>query len=171
VIERKGLFCALYSDRGAHFWLTPKRGGKVDYERPTQVGRAMKELGVQMIPSYSPQARGRRNGTSPPGKDGCRRSCACTGSGRWKGPTSFSPSNTWPSSTAALRFRQRSEVRRLYPVFPILLGGADSLQCHRDHASRQPSFVSENEHSRGTYVPNRTGLWSTTSPVIGDQPR
>jgi len=59
VIERKGLFCSLYSDRGAHFWLTPKSGGKVDYERPTQVGRAMKELGVQMIPSYSPQARGR----------------------------------------------------------------------------------------------------------------
>lgn len=59
VIEQKGLFCSLYSDRGAHFWLTPKSGGKVDYDRPTQVGRAMKELGVQMIPSYSPQARGR----------------------------------------------------------------------------------------------------------------
>lgn len=59
VIEQKGLFCSLYSDRGAHFWLTPKSGGKVDYERPTQVGRAMKELGVNMIPSYSPQARGR----------------------------------------------------------------------------------------------------------------
>ena len=59
VIERKGLFCSLYSDRGAHFWLTPKSGGKVDYERPTQLGRAMKELGVHMIPSYSPQARGR----------------------------------------------------------------------------------------------------------------
>jgi hypothetical protein len=59
VIEKKGLFCSLYSDRGAHFWLTPKSGGKVDYERPTQVGRAMKELGVHMIPAYSPQARGR----------------------------------------------------------------------------------------------------------------
>jgi len=59
VIERKGLFCSLYSDRGAHFWRTPKSGGKVDYERPTQVSRAMKELGVQMIPFYSTQARGR----------------------------------------------------------------------------------------------------------------
>ena len=59
VIEEKVLFCSLYSDRGAHFWLTPKSGGKVDYERPTQVGRAMKELGVHMIPAYSPQARGR----------------------------------------------------------------------------------------------------------------
>jgi transposase len=59
VIEQKGLFCSLYSDRGAHFWLTPKSGGKVDYERPTQVGRAMKEMGVHMIPAYSLQARGR----------------------------------------------------------------------------------------------------------------
>ena len=59
VIERKGVFCALYSDRGSHFWLTPKVGGKVDYQRRTQVGRALQELGVQMIPAYSPQARGR----------------------------------------------------------------------------------------------------------------
>jgi transposase len=59
VIERKGLFCALYSDRGSHFWLTPKAGGKVDPHRLTQVGRALRELGVQMIPAYSPQARGR----------------------------------------------------------------------------------------------------------------
>ena len=57
VIEQKGLFCSLYSDRGAHFWLTPKSSNKVDYERPTQVSRAMKELGVHMIPSYSPQTR------------------------------------------------------------------------------------------------------------------
>jgi transposase len=59
VIERKGVFCALYSDRGSHFWLTPKVGGKVDYHRRTQLGRALHQLGVQMIPAYSPQARGR----------------------------------------------------------------------------------------------------------------
>lgn len=59
VIESKGLFCALYSDRGSHFFVTPKAGGKVDKSRLTQVGRAMKELGVQMIAAYSPQARGR----------------------------------------------------------------------------------------------------------------
>jgi len=59
VIERKGVFCALYSDRGSHFWLTPKVGGKIDPHRLTQVGRALREVGVQMIPAYSPQARGR----------------------------------------------------------------------------------------------------------------
>jgi hypothetical protein len=59
VIEGQGLFCALYSDRGSHFFVTVKEGEKVDKHRLTQVGRAMKELGVQMIAAYSPQARGR----------------------------------------------------------------------------------------------------------------
>jgi hypothetical protein len=59
VIETRGLFCALYSDRGSHFFVTPKAGEKVDKHRLTQVGRALKELGGQMIPAYSPQARGR----------------------------------------------------------------------------------------------------------------
>jgi hypothetical protein len=59
VIEIKGLFCSLYSDRGSHFFVTPKAGEKVDKQRLTQVGRALRELGVQMIPAYSPQARGR----------------------------------------------------------------------------------------------------------------
>lgn len=59
VIAREGLFCALYSDRGSHFFFTGKAGEKVDKHRLTQVGRALRELGVQMIPAYSPQARGR----------------------------------------------------------------------------------------------------------------
>jgi transposase len=59
VVERKGRFCALYSDRASHFFETPKAGGPVDPRRLTQVGRALKELGIEMIPAYSPQARGR----------------------------------------------------------------------------------------------------------------
>ncbi len=59
VIEQRGVFCALYSDRASHFFLTPKADEPVDHTRLTQVGRAMRELGIQMIPAYSPQARGR----------------------------------------------------------------------------------------------------------------
>jgi hypothetical protein len=59
VIEQEGVFCALYSDRASHFFWTPRAGGKVNVERPTQVGRALQELGIRMIPAYSPQARGR----------------------------------------------------------------------------------------------------------------
>lgn len=59
VIETKGLFCSLYSDRAGHFFVTPKRGERVDTGHPTQVGRALQELGIKMIAAYSPQARGR----------------------------------------------------------------------------------------------------------------
>jgi len=59
VIETKGLFCSLYCDRAGHFFVVLKRGERVDASRPTQVGRALQELGVKMIPAYSPQARGR----------------------------------------------------------------------------------------------------------------
>ena len=59
VIETHGLFCTLYTDRGSHYWNTPEAGGKVDKENLTQVGRAMQQLGIEMIPAYSPEARGR----------------------------------------------------------------------------------------------------------------
>jgi len=59
VVERQGLFCALYSDRASHFFYTPKAQQQVDPRVLTQVGRAMKELRIEMIPAYSPQARGR----------------------------------------------------------------------------------------------------------------
>lgn len=59
VIEQHGLFCSLYTDRGSHYWNTPTVGGKVDKQHYTQVRRALHQLGIEMIPSYSPQARGR----------------------------------------------------------------------------------------------------------------
>lgn len=58
-IARRGLFRALYTDRGSHYFHTPKAGGKVDKARLTQVGRALSQLGITHIPSYSPEARGR----------------------------------------------------------------------------------------------------------------
>lgn len=59
VIENQGLFASLYTDRGGHYWHTPEAGGKVNKEMPTQFGRAMRQLGIEMIPAYSPEARGR----------------------------------------------------------------------------------------------------------------
>jgi len=59
VIERRGLFCSLYTDRGSHYWHTPEAGGRVDKTNLTQFGRAMHQLGIEMIPAYSPEARGR----------------------------------------------------------------------------------------------------------------
>ena len=59
VVERYGLFCALYTDRGSHYFHTPKAGEPVSRELPTQVGRALAQLGIEHIAAYSPEARGR----------------------------------------------------------------------------------------------------------------
>nr|WP_294508709.1 hypothetical protein [uncultured Rhodopila sp.] len=59
VVFGHGLFCSLYTDRGSHYFFTPDVGGKVSKTVLTQVGRALKQLGIEHIAAYSPQARGR----------------------------------------------------------------------------------------------------------------
>ena len=58
-----GLPMSLYTDRGAHYFHTPKAGGEIDRGHLTQVGRALEQLGVEHIGAYSPQARGRSERT------------------------------------------------------------------------------------------------------------
>jgi transposase len=59
VVEKKGIFCSLYTDRASHFYYTPKAGEEVSKKTLTQIGRALQELGIHPIPGYSAQARGR----------------------------------------------------------------------------------------------------------------
>jgi transposase len=63
VIGTQGLFSSLYTDRGTHYWYTEEAGGKVDKTRLTQVHRALQQLGITLIPAYSPEARGRSERT------------------------------------------------------------------------------------------------------------
>jgi transposase len=58
-VVAKGLFCALYTDRGSHYFHTPAAGGKVSRTQLTQVGRALAQLGIEHIAACSPEARGR----------------------------------------------------------------------------------------------------------------
>jgi transposase len=118
VIERKGLFCALYSDRGSHFWLTPKVGGKVDYHRRTQVGRVLQELGVQMIPAYSPQARGRSERNFS------------TWQGRLPQELRLRGIRTLEAANRFLRERYMAEFNRRFTVKPAQAGTA-FLPCRR----------------------------------------
>ena len=61
-VEQQGVFCALYTDKGSHF-ITTRTGQSPHRPQtatdPTQVQRALQELGIQLIPANSPQARGR----------------------------------------------------------------------------------------------------------------
>jgi transposase len=59
VIGKHGIPMSLYTDRAGWAFETPKAGAKVDKSHMTQVGQALARLGIEHIPSYSPQARGR----------------------------------------------------------------------------------------------------------------
>lgn len=59
VIENHGIFCSIYTDRGSHYWTTKNAGGKLETKELMQFGRAMQQLGIEMIPACSPEARGR----------------------------------------------------------------------------------------------------------------
>jgi transposase len=120
VIERKGVFCALYSDRGSHFWLTPKVGGKVDYHRRTQVGRALHELGVQMIPAYSPEARGRSERNFS------------TWQGRLPQELRLQRIGTLEAANQFLREHYVAEFNRRFQVAAGQAGSAFLPGCHRD---------------------------------------
>jgi hypothetical protein len=118
VIEQQGIFCALYSDRASHFFWTPWAGGKVDAERPTQVGRALQELNIRMIPAYSPQARGRSE----------------RGFGTWQGRLpqelrqhgigTLEPANRFLREEYMAEFNKRFQVSALQP-------GSAFLPCRR----------------------------------------
>jgi hypothetical protein len=58
VIARFGLFGSLYADRASHYWITTQ-AGTIDKDHPTQVRRALRQLGIELIAAYSPEARGR----------------------------------------------------------------------------------------------------------------
>jgi transposase len=58
-IRRHGVFCSLYTDQASHFVFTPPKGQPPDPHHLTQVGRALKQLGIEHIRAHSPQARGR----------------------------------------------------------------------------------------------------------------
>ena len=56
MIGERGLFCSLYADRANHYWHTPGPGGTVDKDKPTQVGRALRQLDIELIAAYSLEA-------------------------------------------------------------------------------------------------------------------
>src|SRR5438445_715745 len=110
----------LYRDRGSHFWLTPKVGGKVDSHRLTQVGRALRELDIQMIPAYSPQARGRSERNFG------------TWQGRLPQELRLQGITTLEAANAFLREHYMAEFNRRFQVRAAQPGSAFMLRRSRD---------------------------------------
>jgi transposase len=112
VIGRHGLFSSLYSDRGSHYFVTPKAGGKVAKAQRTQVGRALEQLGMS---TYRPTRRRRGggwSGCSARCKAVCRRSCGWPGSPPPRRRTAGSRTTSWRRTMPASRSRRRSPAAR-----------------------------------------------------------
>ena len=110
-ISSKGLFRSLYVDRGSRRRHAPEAGGKVDKGDPTQVGRALRDLGIGTIAAHSPQARERSERMFGTPGTAFRRSFAGTGSRRWRRPTAFFGSRNFRSATRDFRVPPRGRAR------------------------------------------------------------
>jgi transposase len=104
VVETQGVFCTLYSDRAGHFFGTGKAGQKVDPTRLTQVGRALHELGIKMIPAYSPQARGRSERSFGTWQGRLPQEL------RWRGITEVEQANAFLKTQYVAEFNRRFTV-------------------------------------------------------------
>lgn len=134
VIETRGLFSSLYADRGSHYWLTREADGKVDKTCLTQVHRGLKQLGIELIPAYSPEARGR-----------CERQFG-TLQGRWPqelrlaGITERAAANRYLKAVLVPAFNKEFTVTAMEEgsAFTAWIGGSEQL---RDILSVQESRV------------------------------
>jgi transposase len=112
VIERHGLFCSLYTDRGSHYFFTPQAGGKVSKTQLTQVGRALSHLGIEHIAAYSPEARGRSERAFRTLQDRLPKEL------RLAGIATVEAANAWLAGTYI------AEYNRLFAIEPLEEGSA-----------------------------------------------
>jgi transposase InsO family protein len=140
VVEKEGVFCSLYSDRASHFWSTPKAGEPVDRQALTQVGRALRDLGISMIPAYSPQARGRSE-----------RSFR-TWQGRLPQELRLREISTPEEANRFLKKSYIGEFNRLFAVEAAEPGASAFVPCTRDDLARVFSIQTERTVNRDNTV-------------------
>ena len=146
VIETKGVFCSLYSDRGSHFFVTPKAGEAVDKMRLTQVGRAMRELNVEMIAAYSPQARGRSERNFGTWQNRLPQELRLAGMG------------TLEQANRFLRERYIGEFNRLFAK-PAREKGTAFRKCERKDLDQVFSIQTERTVAKDNTVAIRERYW------------
>jgi len=128
VILKQGLFCSLYTDRASHYWNTPEAGAKVDKRNLTQFGRAMHQLGIEMIPAYSPEARGRGERAFRTHQDRLVKELALAGT------TTMDKANRYIKKVYLPRFNKEfmePAVEEGTAFIPLVTGQIDEILCEQ----------------------------------------
>jgi len=148
VIEKHGLFCELYTDRGSDYFPTPKAGEPVSKSVQTQVGGALAQLGIGHIAAYSPEARGRSERAFRTLQDRLPKELALAGvttiaaANRWLAET------YWPAHNAAFAWRRRR---------PAALSSPNAAaECATSCASRRNAGSAMTIPSSGALSPCRS---------------
>ena len=115
VFAEHGLPMSLYTDRGSHYFHTPKAGGEIDRGHPTQVGRALEQLGIEHIGAFSPQARGRSERAFQTLQDRLLKELKLAGSPTSRRPTLSSATSICRPTTRALRSSRPARARPSQP--------------------------------------------------------
>ena len=106
---------SLYTDRGAHYFHTPKAGGEIDRGHPTQVGRALEQLGIEHIGPIRPRLEAAPSGRSRRCRTGCPRSSSLPASPTSRRPTLSSATSICLPTTRALRSSRPARARPSQP--------------------------------------------------------
>ncbi len=139
-IEKHGIFSSFYSDRGSHYWLTPEAGGKVDKDNLTQFGRAMQQLGIQMIAAYSPEARGRSERMFKTWQDRLPKELALEGITDMAGANRFIAEVFLPRFNKTFRQPAREQGSAFVPMLNVPL--KDILCLQEERTVRRDNCVS-----------------------------
>jgi len=112
-----GIFSSFYSDRGSHYWHTAEAGGKVDKNHLTQFGRAMQQMGIQMIAAYSPQARGRSERMFKTLQDRLPRELALYGITEMESANRYLKERFIPAINKEFKVEPREDGNAFVPLF------------------------------------------------------
>jgi transposase len=129
VFRTYGLPMALYTDRAKWAFYTPQAKGAVDKTRLTQVGRALARLGIEHIPAYSPQARGRSERLNRTFQDRLVNELRVAGITTLETANAYLAERFVPHHNATFARLPRDPARAFVPLGEVDL---DSILCHED---------------------------------------
>jgi transposase len=129
VLRTEGLPMALYTDRAHWAFHTPKAKGPVDKSRLTQVGRALARLGVEHIPSYSPQARGRSERLNRTFQDRLVNELRVAGIATLEAANRYLTDHFVPQHNATFTRAPRDPASAFVPLGNVDL---DAILCHEE---------------------------------------
>jgi len=120
LVEDRGTFARLYTDRASHFVYTPVAGQAPDRTHKSQVERVLDELGIELVAARTPQARGRSERMWR------------TLQGRLPKELARLDITTYEAANTYLRGRFLGQFNQLFAVAPTMPGTAFVPAAHAD---------------------------------------